>query len=117
MVLSTRPLSTRHEVEDERAAQDFLHEKGWTDGLPVIPPTPERVLACLGQAVLAPDQVIGIEPVRARPITAEKAARSTQSSRAASRYTFRLSPPSLKRCAAQSSYCTEPPPALAAVRS
>jgi hypothetical protein len=38
MVLSTRPLSTRHEVEDERAAQDFLHEKGWTDGLPVIPP-------------------------------------------------------------------------------
>jgi hypothetical protein len=38
------------------------------------PPTPERVLACLDQAVLAPDQVIGIEPVRARPITAEKAA-------------------------------------------
>jgi hypothetical protein len=62
MVLSTSPLSTRHEVEDERAAQDFLHEKGWTDGLPVIPPTPERVLACLDQAVLAPDQVIGIEP-------------------------------------------------------
>ena len=74
MVLSTGPLSTRHEVRDERAAQDFFHEKGWTDGLPVIPPTPERVLACLDQAVLAPDQVIGIEPVRARPITAEKAA-------------------------------------------
>ena len=74
MVLSTTLLSTRHEVEDERAVQDFLHEKGWTDGLPVMPPTPERVLACLEQAALAPDQVIGIEPVRARPITAEKAA-------------------------------------------
>ena len=74
MVLSTRLLSTRHEVDDERAAQDFLHEKGWTDGLPVIAPTPERVMSCLDVAGLAPDHVIGIEPVRERPITAEKAA-------------------------------------------
>lgn len=74
MISSTRFLSTTYELKDERAAQDFLHEKGWTDGLPVIPPTPERVLACLEEAVLPPDHVIGIEPVRARPMTAEKAA-------------------------------------------
>ncbi len=63
MVFSTRLLSTRHEVEDERAALDVLHEKGWTDGLPVVPPTPERVLACLEAAALAPDQVVGIDPI------------------------------------------------------
>src|SRR5438094_10511978 len=74
MVSSSTLLSTRYEVEDERAAQDFFHEKGWTDGLPVIAPTPERVLSCLDEAGLPPEQVIGIEPVRAQPITAEKAA-------------------------------------------
>ena len=74
MVLRSRLVSTRHEVTDERAAQDLFHEKAWADGLPVIPPTPERVLACLDAAVLTPDQVIGIEPVRGRPITAEKVA-------------------------------------------
>jgi hypothetical protein len=74
VISSTRLVSTRHEVENEGAAQDLFDEKGWTDGLPVIAPTPERVLACLDRAALAPDHVIGIEPVRARPITAEKAA-------------------------------------------
>ena len=74
MLLSTRLLSTRHEVEDERAAQELFHAKGWSDGLPVVAPTPERVLSCLAEVSLEPDQVIGIEPVRAQPITAEKAA-------------------------------------------
>lgn len=74
MISSATLLSTRYEVADESAAQDLFHDKGWTDGLPVVPPTPERVLACLDAAALLPDQVIGIEPVRARPITAEKAA-------------------------------------------
>ena len=32
------------EVDDDpEAVYDFLCEKGWSDGLPVIPPTPERV--------------------------------------------------------------------------
>lgn len=74
MITSTTLRSTRYDVADDAAAQDYLHERGWTDGLPVIPPTPERVLACLDRASMTPDQVIGIEPVRARPITAEKAA-------------------------------------------
>jgi hypothetical protein len=74
MVLNRKLLSTSHEVEDEQAAQRLFYERGWTDGLPVIAPTPERVLSCLDKAALAPDQVIGIEPVRARLITAEKAA-------------------------------------------
>ena len=32
------------EVDDDpEAVYEFLCEKGWSDGLPVIPPTPERV--------------------------------------------------------------------------
>jgi len=74
-MLSTTGLrSTRHDVEDEQAAQELCRAQGWTDGLPIVPPTPERVVACLDRAALPPDHVIGIEPVRARPITAEKAA-------------------------------------------
>src|SRR2546428_2712130 len=67
VVSSTTLLSTRYEIEDEQAAQDFFHEKGWTDGLPVIAPTPERVLSCLDEAGLAPRQRIGLRPARGQP--------------------------------------------------
>ena len=66
--------STRHEVADMMAAQEFYHSRGWTDGLPVVPPTDEAVEACLDWASLAPDHLVGVEPVRARAITAEKLA-------------------------------------------
>lgn len=59
---------------DISAVQELYHRRGWTDGLPVIPPTPESVAACLEWALMAPDQLIGIEPVREQPITAEKLA-------------------------------------------
>ncbi len=37
--------STRVRIPDsQRAIQDYLWEQGWTDGLPVVPPTEERVL-------------------------------------------------------------------------
>ena len=35
--------SKRYEVEDLQAAQEFYHSRNWTDGLPVVIPTPERV--------------------------------------------------------------------------
>ena len=55
-------------------AQEFYHSRGWTDGLPIVPPTPESVQACLQWANLSADSLIGIEPVRERAITAEKLA-------------------------------------------
>ena len=66
--------SKAYEVEDFAAAQEFYHSSGWTDGLPVVPPTESAVAACLEWALMPPDQLIGIEPVREQPITAEKLA-------------------------------------------
>ncbi|HET6605562.1 MAG TPA: hypothetical protein VFG62_02755 [Rhodopila sp.] len=66
--------STTHDVADVLAAQEFYHANGWTDGLPIVPPTAEAVEACLDWAMTPPDQLLGIEPVRGVPITAEKLA-------------------------------------------
>ena len=66
--------SKRYTIEDPGAAQEFFHSRGWTDGLPVVPPTPEAVQACLEWVLMPPGQLIGIEPVRQRAISAEKLA-------------------------------------------
>lgn len=63
-----------HEADDFVAVQELFHSHGWTDGLPIVPPTADAVSACLEWGILAPDQLIGVEPVRERPITAEKLA-------------------------------------------
>jgi hypothetical protein len=76
MLGSNRPVlsSKTYDVEDFAAAQELFHSSGWTDGLPVVPPTEAAVEACLEWALMPPEQLIGIEPVRAQPITAEKLA-------------------------------------------
>ncbi|MBI10873.1 MAG: hypothetical protein CMM55_15270 [Rhodospirillaceae bacterium] len=67
-------ISKSYEVEDVLAAQEFYHSRQWTDGLPVVPPTPDAVQACLDWALMPAEHLIGIEPVRERAITAEKLA-------------------------------------------
>jgi hypothetical protein len=53
---------------DEADAVDLCHDLGWTDGLPVIPPTVPRVDAML--AVLGdPDDVIASMPPSGAPVT------------------------------------------------
>ncbi|MGE0769991.1 MAG: hypothetical protein AB7L90_26430 [Hyphomicrobiaceae bacterium] len=66
--------SRSYEVDDLMSAQELYHSNGWTDGLPVVPPTAESVRACLEWAGMVPDQIIGIESVREQVITAEKLA-------------------------------------------
>jgi hypothetical protein len=66
--------SERHRFDDHGALQEHFHSRGWTDGLPIVPPTAEAVAACLDWAVLNPDHLIGVEPVRGRAVTAEKVA-------------------------------------------
>jgi hypothetical protein len=66
--------SKRIALDDAFAVQEHFHSRHWTDGLPVVPPTAESVAACLEWALMTPDHLIGIEPVRQRAITAEKLA-------------------------------------------
>ena len=62
------------EVEDAFAANELFQENGWTDGLPVVPPTEAGVLRFLAAAKLQATDTVGVEPVRRRRITAEKVA-------------------------------------------
>ena len=61
-------------ADDIAAVQELYHSNGWTDGLPIVPPTRDAVEACLDWAMTPPDFLVGIEPVRAQAVTAEKLA-------------------------------------------
>ena len=71
---SPRLTSLKHRFSDWGQAQDYYLESKLTDGLPIVPPSEDRVRAMLEFAGLAPDQVIGIEAIRNKCITAEKVA-------------------------------------------
>ena len=66
--------SRTYDAADVWAVQELYHANGWTDGLPIVPPTHDTVAACLDWAMMEPRQLIGIEPVRGVAITAEKLA-------------------------------------------
>jgi hypothetical protein len=53
---------------------EALHERGLTDGLPVVPPTPERVVALLEGTSRHPQDVVGIVPPYGGTATVEKVA-------------------------------------------
>jgi hypothetical protein len=75
MTFTQHPLrSAVYELADALDANELYQQNGWSDGLPIVPPTEERMRACLDAAGLAPADVIGVEVVRQRPITAEKVA-------------------------------------------
>ena len=40
-------------------AYEYAYDQGWTDGLPIIPPTPQSVQAFVAAAKRPPDEVIG----------------------------------------------------------
>jgi hypothetical protein len=66
--------SQRYKVESLDAAVEFCYAKGWSDGLPVVPPTEPAVRAMLEAAGLAPDAEVAYLSQRAVRITAEKVA-------------------------------------------
>lgn len=66
--------SAIHEVADERAAQELFLRNGWTDGLPVVPPTPAAVESFVDAYGLPPETVLGAIPEQGREITLEKLA-------------------------------------------
>ena len=66
-------LTSRHiELSDPAEAIEYFYQQGWTDGLPVVPPTPHKVQEFLAYAGKLPDDILGMIPARNRLITAEK---------------------------------------------
>jgi len=59
------------ELEDEHEA---MYDRGWTDGLPVVPPTPERVLRMLRGTPRDPGEVVAVVPPDLVECTVEKVA-------------------------------------------
>src|SRR5438876_2528 len=66
--------SKRYQVPDVADAIEFCFQQGWTDGLPVVPPTPDRVSAMLDAARLEAQQQVAFIINRAVSVTAEKVA-------------------------------------------
>ena len=62
------------DVGDPWEAIEACYAQGWTDGLPVVPPTERLVEAMLAAGPWAPEDVLLFEPVRDRAVTAAKAA-------------------------------------------
>lgn len=58
-------------LEDEF---DALFDRGWSDGLPVVPPTEARVLRMLAGTSRKPGEVVGVVPPNLAEATVEKVA-------------------------------------------
>jgi hypothetical protein len=66
--------SKRLRAADDAEAIELCFARGWTDGLPVVPPTPEAVTRMLEAARLEPSREITYVAHRAVSVTAEKVA-------------------------------------------
>lgn len=54
--------SRRIEVAEAEDDIEMMFTRGWTDGLPVVPPTEERVTKMLGGTTRSPDEVVATIP-------------------------------------------------------
>ncbi len=66
--------SRLHTTRDEATALEELHERGWTDGLPVVIPTPERVEAMIAGSGIDRDIILGAVGPGYAEATVEKVA-------------------------------------------
>ena len=64
----------RVSLPESADAAEACFDRGWTDGLPVVPPTEERVLDMLDGTTRSPQDVVGLVPPNNVPCTVEKVA-------------------------------------------
>jgi hypothetical protein len=64
----------RIELGDAEDEMETAFDRGWSDGLPVVPPTPERVLRMLQGTKREPQEIVGLIPPNQAPCTVEKVA-------------------------------------------
>jgi hypothetical protein len=69
-----RLASRRVEIGDLEDDVEACIDRGWSDGLPVVPPTAERVARMLEGTSRAPDEVVAVVPPDLAPCSVEKAA-------------------------------------------
>ena len=70
VVLNARKI----EIAEMEDPVETCFERGWSDGLPLVPPTELRVVRMLAGTSREPDEVLGIVPPDLQPCTVEKAA-------------------------------------------
>ena len=69
------PLRARRiEIAPADDEHEFLFDQGFSDGLPLVPPTPERVLRMLAGTGRDPQEVVAVVPPNLAPATVEKVA-------------------------------------------
>lgn len=66
--------SNQYDVDDLESAIEFYFENGWTDGLPVVPPTEQNVERMIKAGGRSPQDIIGHYTTRKRVIRVEKVA-------------------------------------------
>ncbi|MBT6276370.1 MAG: thioredoxin [Chromatiales bacterium] len=66
--------SRRIEVPEEGDPIEIAFERGWSDGLPVVPPTELRVARMLSGTTRKPDEIVGLIPPDLAECTVEKVA-------------------------------------------
>ena len=73
--MSTESLtSNRLEFDDAIESIEYYLSRGWTDGLPVVPPTVQRVREFVDYAGRPPSEIVATEPTKGRVVTVEKVA-------------------------------------------
>ena len=69
------PLHARRiEIAPNDDVHEFMFDQGFSDGLPVVPPTPERVLRMLEGTTRDPQSLVATIPPNMAPATVEKVA-------------------------------------------
>ena len=64
----------RIEVAGGDDMAEFMFDQGFSDGLPLVPPTPERVLRMLAGTARGPQDIVAVIPPNMAPATVEKIA-------------------------------------------
>jgi hypothetical protein len=66
--------SRRIEIDEWDDPVEAGFERGWTDGLPIVPPTDARIVRMLGGTSRKADEIVGHVPPNLSPCTIEKVA-------------------------------------------
>ena len=64
----------RIEIASADDIAEFMFDQGFSDGLPLVPPTPERVLRMLAGTERGTQDVVAVAPPNMAPVTIEKIA-------------------------------------------